>query len=51
VKDRCAPDDPVRVIAVLLPVPDELLADDAFIRDYLAERLRRFVEQERGRQQ
>lgn len=43
-------DEPVRKIAVLLPLTDEALADEAFLRAYLNARLRLFVQNEEDRQ-
>lgn len=45
-----ATDESVRKIAVLLPLTDEALADEAFLRAYLNARLRLFVQNEEDRQ-
>lgn len=42
--------EPVRKIAVLLPITDEALEDEAFLRAYLNSRLRLFVQNEEDRQ-
>jgi HK97 family phage major capsid protein len=43
-------DEPVRKIAVLLPITDEALEDEGFLRAYLNSRLRLFVQNEEDRQ-
>lgn len=43
-------DEPVRKIAVTLPITDEALEDEAFLRAYLNSRLRLFVQNEEDRQ-